>query len=316
MFYSVELEARDRVALRELDFKSYLKVPRDSETLTRSIQRKFYRGYNFKAHSYISGDSFKAACDLELSADNWHSILMSTTSNNNKSYSFFIPGGPRSKVSFEVVEFLESTNQYFFPNVTLLFHNGDSFPEPSSIQKIANQFKKVYAVNWLGDAPNIAPIPIGLENEGYLLNGVLSDYLSMVPKLKPWSSRDIQVLVCFSVHTNLNERSEALYFARQIDGALIVDKPVTPRQYRELLSNSKFVISPPGNGIDCHRTWESMFLGAIPIVKKSFWPFSKFEMNIRILDAWEQLPHIRTGVMEIDHNSFYEKYAKVENWLL
>lgn len=316
MFNSVEFEARSRVALRELDFKSYLKVPRDLETLTRSVQRKFYRGYHFKAHSYISGDSFKAICDLELSIDNWNSVLMSTTLNNDKSYSLFIPGEPRSKVSFEIVKYLESTNQYFFPNVTLFFHNGDSFPQPSSIKKIANLFKKVYAVNWLGDASNVAPIPIGLENEGYLLNGVLRDYLSMVPKLKPWNSRDIQVLVCFSIHTNLSERSEALHFARQINGALIIDKPVTPRRYRELLSNSKFVISPPGNGIDCHRTWESMFLGAVPIVKKNFWPFSKFEMNIRILDDWKQLSNFRMDAPEIDHSVFYKKYAKVENWLL
>ena len=31
----------------------------------------------------------------------------------------------------------------------------------------------------------------------------------------------------------------------------------------------KFVVSPLGNGIDCHRTWEALALGCIPIVKKS-----------------------------------------------
>jgi len=31
----------------------------------------------------------------------------------------------------------------------------------------------------------------------------------------------------------------------------------------------KYVISPLGNGLDCHRTWEAIILGCIPIVKKS-----------------------------------------------
>jgi hypothetical protein len=31
----------------------------------------------------------------------------------------------------------------------------------------------------------------------------------------------------------------------------------------------KYVISPLGNGLDCHRTWESLVLGCIPIVKTS-----------------------------------------------
>ena len=30
-----------------------------------------------------------------------------------------------------------------------------------------------------------------------------------------------------------------------------------------------FVLSPPGNGLDCHRTWEALVLGCIPIVKSS-----------------------------------------------
>ena len=28
----------------------------------------------------------------------------------------------------------------------------------------------------------------------------------------------------------------------------------------------QYVLSPPGHGLDCHRTWEAMLLGAIPIV--------------------------------------------------
>lgn len=301
--------------MQKLDFNAYLKVPRDTETIVRSIQRKLHRGYRYHAHDYISGDSFKAICDFELSVFNWRSVLMSTISNRDRSYNLFIPGGPRSSVSFELVKSLENTNQYYFPNVNLFFHNGDFFPEVPSVIKIAKLFKRIYAVNWLGRSNNVVPIPIGLENEGYLLNGVLKDYLSMVPKLKPWNSRNIQILACFSIHTNPSERAEALYFAKQVKGLLVIDKPVTPRQHRELISNSKFVISPPGNGYDCHRTWESLFLGAVPIVKKSFWPFSNQRINVQALDNWEDLLSFNDRARKADHESFYEKFAKIENWI-
>jgi hypothetical protein len=40
-------------------------------------------------------------------------------------------------------------------------------------------------------------------------------------------------------------------------------------KYIEELSKYKFAISPEGNGIDCHRTWECLYLGVIPIVIES-----------------------------------------------
>ena len=30
------------------------------------------------------------------------------------------------------------------------------------------------------------------------------------------------------------------------------------------------MISPPGNGIDCHRTWEAIYLGSVPVVLKKY----------------------------------------------
>jgi hypothetical protein len=35
------------------------------------------------------------------------------------------------------------------------------------------------------------------------------------------------------------------------------------------MANHAFVLSPHGNGLDCHRTWEALCLGCIPIVKTS-----------------------------------------------
>lgn len=41
-----------------------------------------------------------------------------------------------------------------------------------------------------------------------------------------------------------------------------------PDQYYQQLPHTKFVISPEGNGIDCHRHYEALIAGAIPIVER------------------------------------------------
>ena len=39
--------------------------------------------------------------------------------------------------------------------------------------------------------------------------------------------------------------------------------------YLMALGSHKFVLSPRGNGLDAHRTWEALLVGAIPIVRAS-----------------------------------------------
>jgi hypothetical protein len=57
----------------------------------------------------------------------------------------------------------------------------------------------------------------------------------------------------------------------QIPKDLVFYEPTkVPRiQTWTTMTTYKYVISPHGNGLDCHRTWEALALGCIPIVKTS-----------------------------------------------
>jgi hypothetical protein len=44
---------------------------------------------------------------------------------------------------------------------------------------------------------------------------------------------------------------------------------ISPLQFYRRLARHRFTISPNGNGIDCYRTWEALYLGSIPIVQRS-----------------------------------------------
>jgi len=50
-------------------------------------------------------------------------------------------------------------------------------------------------------------------------------------------------------------------------------------RYYIYLAQSKFIFSPPGDGMDCYRTWEALYFGSIPIV-----------INASINSIFENLP--------------------------
>jgi hypothetical protein len=50
-----------------------------------------------------------------------------------------------------------------------------------------------------------------------------------------------------------------------------------------------FVISPHGNGLDCHRTWESLVLGNIVIVKRSSLDALYAGLPVVIVDDWREI---------------------------
>jgi hypothetical protein len=162
-----------------------------------------------------------------------------------------------------------NSNRLNLTKTCLVIHNGDAIPDFATMDFLSTRFKKIYSTNWLGSHPKIEPIPIGLENIRYLRNGIPSDFKSLQPRRRiDFSDRPIDLLVAFSLHTNPVERNAALSAARKVPGVKIMSAFMYPYEYLKLVSQSKFVLSPPGNGPDCHRTWESIYLGAVPIVLK------------------------------------------------
>jgi hypothetical protein len=76
-------------------------------------------------------------------------------------------------------------------------------------------------------------------------------------------------------------------------------------EYLSVLSTFRFCMSPPGEGIDTHRTWECLMVGTIPIVIHS---------PIDIL--YEDLPVLlinKEDVNQITVEYLNEKYMEITN---
>ena len=54
-------------------------------------------------------------------------------------------------------------------------------------------------------------------------------------------------------------------------------------------SRFRFHLSPPGNGLDCHRTWEALYLGVVPVIKSG--PLDRLfdDTPAWIVHSWDEL---------------------------
>ena len=65
--------------------------------------------------------------------------------------------------------------------------------------------------------------------------------------------------------------------------------PVPRKQVWEKHKSFMFELSPLGQGLDCHRTWEAMILRTIPIIRKSSIHHLFDDMPVIQVDDWTQL---------------------------
>jgi hypothetical protein len=155
---------------------------------------------------------------------------------------------------------------------------------------------KWYSQNYTSNHPKIFRLPIGLDYHSDLdMQCTLSPFQhecilkSIVKESVPFSQRP---LLCYS-----NFHFCAFRHKDRVDA--IVDFPENLVYYErdrlERFSAYKkqscfaFVISPHGRGLDCHRTWEALILGCIPIVKTSALDSLYEDLPVLIVNQWSDV---------------------------
>jgi hypothetical protein len=166
--------------------------------------------------------------------------------------------------------------------------------------KVINWFSQNVAVSH----PRLIPLPIGLENLDHYNHGIpaiFNKLSAQVIKRKP------AILYGFSISTNIKERSKALKLLSQLPLAESIPARLNSTAYLRQLQSYMFVASPPGNGIDCHRTWEAMYLGVVPIVLRSKATefFAKQHLPVWIINDWSELNSVTSQQLK-------QKYKKLK----
>jgi hypothetical protein len=158
---------------------------------------------------------------------------------------------------------------YFFSNppyvpFILITHNGDLPIDDNYLKYLDNNnLIKWYGQNVMTHHPKLKSIPIGIANEKWEHGNETIFYEVMSQENK----KEQLMYVNFDVNTNIQERNYCLSNLNKFN--LKMSERVPFKKYLEDVSKSYFVISPNGNGIDCHKIWESLYLKTIPIVTQS-----------------------------------------------
>jgi hypothetical protein len=173
----------------------------------------------------------------------------------------------------------------------LITHNDDINITEKELQLIDDKIIHWFAQNVLVAHPKITPIPIGLENAYYANAGYAPFYKKPLPSQK---TRLPRILVGFNTTSNSEERNKALEALSHDINADIIKKRYSQPDYVLTVKRYCFVASPPGNGEECHRTWETMLLGVIPVVKRSVGIeyFKSLHLPLLIIDSWDELKNL------------------------
>ena len=91
----------------------------------------------------------------------------------------------------------------------------------------------------------------------------------------------------FSIDTNFHKRN--IIDAITTKNSILMSGKLDQQSYFEAIASSAFCISPPGNGIDCHRIWECLYLKTIPIVENHKCFDDYRHLPILFVDDWNQI---------------------------
>jgi hypothetical protein len=172
-------------------------------------------------------------------------------------------------------------------NATLVIHNNVDVPDENQFRQITPLFKKVFSSNVPDGVPGVTPVPLGLENAFRRKNGRLNYYLDALEHPTALTERTETVVSNFHTSTNPRMREATRETLRDSRHGHY-EQFVKSLEYRQLIRRTKFVISPPGNGNDCHRTWEALYLGAVPVVLRDFLATSlTADLPILAVDSYE-----------------------------
>ena len=183
---------------------------------------------------------------------------------------------------------------------------------PKEALSESNFFKlinNVYLIKWCSQNntiqryPKIVQIPLGIDYHLVYNNPVHSknmidgnnpveqeQYLiDILNSSKPFYERINKIYVNFNAKADrFGQRSACL---KDVPSSLVAMYQQKMKRTKTWIntSNYTFVLSPYGQGMDCHRTWEALILGSIPIIKSTEFVKMFEDLPVLIVDDWKQI---------------------------
>jgi hypothetical protein len=115
-----------------------------------------------------------------------------------------------------------------------------------------------------------------------------TDIRDIANKAKPFWERIPTCYTTFHIEMNRGDRVEA-YLSLPLELVHYEPTPVPRLESHKRQAEYAFVVSPAGYGVDCHRTWEALILGCIPIVKSTAMNSLFDDLPVLIIKEWSDI---------------------------
>lgn len=158
-------------------------------------------------------------------------------------------------------------------NVVLLVLNSDYSFTPELLKIKPKNIKHIFATNSIVFNELVTPLPIGVENdiepkrEGHgMINSSIFEklpYLTGEIIIEPDNLID-KLYGNFNIYTNFHYRNNIKNICLNSDN-INFECDLTYVDYVKRIKEHLAIISPTGNGLECIRTYETLYLNSIPI---------------------------------------------------
>ena len=140
---------------------------------------------------------------------------------------------------------------------------------------------------------NYMPIGFDFHTPKWLINNKLETKIQFMLETRKTNIRKVKDKVFLDAHlTNSSLERDVLKATVHNNSAVICLKSqVSFTDITKIYNMYQFVLSPPGRGFDCHRTWELFLAGCIVITKSSPLDdmFKQHKLPVVILKNWAEL---------------------------
>lgn len=194
-------------------------------------------------------------------------------------------------------------------NIKLITSQSDLKVDKRLFQKKPSCVSKWYSTNVVHKDNKLISLPLGLANEFSEKNLNHLDF-------KKFGIQDKEIQKENYVYSNFNINTKYLFRKRLLSSIInnkkfkIRNNDLNLNEYRQDLNIYKYVLCPPGNGIDTHRIWEAIYSNSIPIVFREYYLDYFSKVPVIVLDSIDDLENF-------DLNKNVKKYdskALFINW--
>jgi hypothetical protein len=197
--------------------------------------------------------------------------------------------------------------------ITLLLGNSDLNQTKHVHANISSlKVAKIFAQNLADPISKFDVLPIGLEN---LWRHNYGKIPKKIIRNATAEYKDYRIMWGFSLQTNFEMRSAASAALSRCEVAKKMELS-SNRRHQQALSRFAFVASPPGNGLDTHRTWEAMYLKCIPIVIRSHMTerFFNLGLPIWVVDSYDDIVHFSENDLKQKYRELSSRFETEAIW--